>query len=95
MPYTPLHTTGAADPRRFRVGNRIRFIDAPILAQFVPSGTTATVTARIGYRAFEVECDGHALAIIDFPENMRKCGAQEAPSPYALPAKFVSRKKCT
>ena len=90
MSYTPLLTTGASDPRRFRVGNHIRFIDAPILAQFIPSGTTATVTARVGYRAFEFVCDGHPVALIDFPENLRKCVEQ---LPYVPITKFVSRKK--
>lgn len=90
MPYTPFATSGRADQRRFRVGSHVQFLDAPIQAKFVPATTTGTVTARVGYRAFEVTCDGHALAVIDFPENMRKCATQ---IPYAPPTKFISRRK--
>jgi len=90
--YTPFLTTGAADPRRFRVGNRIRFVEAPISAQFVPAGVTGIIKARAGYRAFEVECDGHPIVLFEFPENMRKCAE---PKPYTPAAKFISRRKST
>ena len=93
MPRTPFATTGAANPRRLHVGNRVRFIDPPILAKFVPAGVTGKITAKVGYRAFEVECDGLPLAIVDLPENLQKCRTVESVTPYAPIAKFISRKK--
>jgi len=91
MPYTPFQTTGMADPRRLHVGNRVRFIDVPILAKFIPAGTTGTITAKIGYRAFEVQCDGYPIGVIDMPENIRKCSKQ--PTPYKPAMRFTSRRK--
>jgi hypothetical protein len=92
MPYTPFRTTGNADPRRFHVGSRVQFIDAPLSAQFVPAGTTGKITARIGYRAFEIECDGQPIGVFDFPENMLKAPAGHI-SPYEPAARLVSRRK--
>ncbi len=88
--HTPFASATHTNPQRLRVGNHIQFVGNPVLAQFVPEGITGKITARIGYRAFEVECDGHALAVIDFPENLRRTNKTV---PYAIPAKFVSRRK--
>ena len=85
-------TTGAASPRQFRVGNRVRFVDAPLSAQFIPAGTTGIVTDRLGYRAFEITCDGTPIPVTDFPENLQK-SAQAAP--YMPTTVFVSKRKRT
>ena len=88
--YTPFATTGSAAPTRFRIGARVQFIETPILAHFIPAGVTGKIVARVGYRAFEIECDGHALAVIDMPENMQKCAERV---PYVPATKFISRRK--
>jgi len=84
--YSLCHKTA----ERLHIGSHVRFIDAPILAKFVPGGVTGKIVARVGYRAYEIECDGHALAVLDFPENIEKC---RDVTPYEIPAKFVSRRK--
>lgn len=91
--YTPFATTGAADPRRLHVGNRVRFIDTPILAKFVPAGVTGKIKAKVGYRAFEVACDGYALAVISMPENLQRCPAHVSATPYTPVTNFASRRK--
>lgn len=87
--HTLCMTHGAANPRRFRVGERVRFIDPPIIAAFVPSGTTGVIRARTGYRALEIECDGTTVAVTDFPENLEKATKVV---PYIPAMKFVSRR---
>ena len=88
--YIPFATTGLASPKRFHVGSRVEFIDPPLAASFIPAGITGTITGRVGYRAFEVACDGHALSVIDLPENMRKSARRV---PYAPTTRFVSKRK--
>lgn len=95
MPYTPFQTTGAASPRRFRPGNRVQFIDPPAQAQFISAGITGRVTARVGYRAFEIVCDGQPITVVDLPENLNKVSDPTHTMPYTPTIKLVSRRKVT
>ena len=90
MPHTPFAAAARSNPQCLRIGNHIRFVDAPILAPFVPGGITGKIIARIGFRAYEIECDGHKLAVFDFAENLRLTNKT---TPYVLPANFASRRK--
>jgi hypothetical protein len=71
---------------RFRIGQRVKLTESPMTARYIPAGTTGLISDRVGWRAFEIICDGDPRPIACFPEWMEHIGADypsaPAPSPF-------------